>query len=60
MLGQWNAWLKNRYGTTAELAKAWKVVAAANAVNLLNNAGFTNGTASWKLEVQKVATPRPR
>jgi hypothetical protein len=56
---QWNTWLKKRYGTTAALAVAWKATAPGKAENLLGNAGFTDGTKSWKLEVQKVADATP-
>ncbi len=53
--GQWNAWLKQRYGSTDELAKGWKAVAAGKNVNVLSNANFAQAAASWKLEVQKIA-----
>jgi hypothetical protein len=47
---QWNAWLKDRYGDTAALRKAWKLGAAAGEADLIRNGDFSAGTASWGLE----------
>ena len=47
---QWSAWLKTKYGDTAGLKSAWKVVRPLGP-NLLRNADFADGTRHWKLEV---------
>lgn len=47
---QWNAWLKERHGSTSKLRAAWKATESAASKNILSNGEFTAGTKPWHLE----------
>ncbi|HMJ90816.1 MAG TPA: carbohydrate binding domain-containing protein, partial [Candidatus Acidoferrum sp.] len=47
---QWNAWLKQRHGTTAKLRLSWSAGEQALGVELLNNGDFSQQTKGWQLE----------
>jgi hypothetical protein len=47
LVKQWNAWLKGRYGTTADLAAAWSQGQSGAGKELLRNAGEA---ASWVVQ----------
>lgn len=52
---QWNAWLRQRYGTTDKLRQAWGVKEAALGAELLVNNDFARGTERWTLEQHEQA-----
>jgi hypothetical protein len=47
---QWNAWLRQRYGTTDKLRTAWGARIDPPGRELFANADFTKGTDRWNLE----------
>jgi hypothetical protein len=47
---QWNAWLAQRYRSTAALRTAWKIRSAADSPELLRNGALHDGTKDWVLE----------
>jgi hypothetical protein len=47
---QWNGWLRQRYGTTDNLRRAWGATAEPLGNNLLVNADFSRGLQGWILE----------
>lgn len=51
---QWNAWLAERYATTAQVAAAWGG-AAADGPELLANGSFSAGTTQWQMEIHAPA-----
>lgn len=46
----WNAYLKEKYGSTEELLEAWNTEAKPLGEDLLRNGRFTEGTEGWTLE----------
>lgn len=52
---KWNAWLRQRYSTTAELRSAWKTGSEPIGSNMLANADFSAGTTNWVLEAPSPA-----
>lgn len=48
----WNAFLKKRHGTNAELLRVWNAQAAPDGANLLANARFEGDKTGWNLEDQ--------
>jgi hypothetical protein len=48
--GQWNAWLRQRHGSTAALRRAWGATEEAAGAELLANGDFAHGTGHWVLE----------
>jgi hypothetical protein len=53
--GQWNAWLKKKYGTQAALMSAWKAYRLEPGAEMLVNGDFSQGLSSWVLEVHDPA-----
>ncbi|MBD5781239.1 carbohydrate binding domain-containing protein [Pelagicoccus sp. NFK12] len=47
---KWNAWLQDRYATTAELLSAWSGDSEALGLEKLANPSFDNGLANWNSE----------
>jgi hypothetical protein len=47
---QWNAWLRQRHGSTEKLRQAWGVKEEAPGAELLANADFAQGVEHWVLE----------
>ncbi|ACB77098.1 carbohydrate binding domain-containing protein [Opitutus terrae] len=47
---KWNAWLKTRYATTAELLASWGTIDQPLGANMLANGDFAAGTGSWNFE----------
>lgn len=47
---QWNAWLRERYGSTEQLAAAWRADEDAGP-ELLDNGDFSQGVAPWRMEI---------
>lgn len=47
--GQWNRWLRKRYGTTDALRAAWRGSDEPPGRELLVNADFSHGTEGWRL-----------
>ncbi|MEW6304123.1 MAG: carbohydrate binding domain-containing protein [Verrucomicrobiota bacterium] len=47
---QWNEWLRQRYGTTANLRDAWNAGAQPVGAELLQNGSFTAQMKSWTVE----------
>ncbi len=52
---RWNAWLATRYADTAALLEGWDAVDEPLGPQLLANAGFASGAASWNLEEHDTA-----
>lgn len=48
--GQWNSWLKERYGEMDKLRSAWNARETPLGDEMLANPAFAGGTASWNLE----------
>ncbi|MCC7491611.1 MAG: hypothetical protein IT204_04660 [Fimbriimonadaceae bacterium] len=53
--GQWNTWLRQRYGSTAKLAAAWDGGARPVGAELLRNPGPRGALANWELEQHEPA-----
>ena len=53
--GQWDEWLKGRYGTTERLRQAWSEGAQPLGDELLHNADFAHGQDGWTLELHQPA-----
>ena len=51
----WNAYLKQKYGSTARLLQAWNTNAKPLGANLIANGRFENGTSGWTQEQQAAA-----
>ena len=49
---KWIDWLKQRYGTTAKLAAAWRVTDEPLGETLLTNGDFAKGLDSWHFSVR--------
>ncbi len=49
----WNAWLKQKYGDTAGLKRAWSANDKPFGPNLLQNADLMRGAEHWTLEVHE-------
>ena len=47
---QWNAWLRKRYGSTADLRRAWKARSEPLGRSVVTNGDFAHGMAGWRLE----------
>src|SRR5262249_11265881 len=47
---QWNAWLRQRHGSTEKMRQAWGVKEEAPGAELLANADFAKGVEQWVLE----------
>jgi hypothetical protein len=47
---QWNAWLRQRYETSARLRQAWGVKAEPLGGEMLANSDFARGTEGWVVE----------
>ncbi|MDQ3813512.1 MAG: carbohydrate binding domain-containing protein, partial [Armatimonadota bacterium] len=52
LVTRWNAFLKQKYGSTSGLLQAWNAGATARGEEMLKNARFTEGTAGWMIERQ--------
>ena len=46
----WNAWLQDKYNSTAKLRAAWNSAPQGQTKELLRNADWSDGTAQWQLE----------
>ena len=51
---QWNAWLAERYATTAQVAAAW-AGSGSDGPELLANSSFSAGTTGWQMEISAPA-----
>ena len=55
LLAHWNTWLRNRYATTSDLLTGWNAVDEPLGAELLANADFSAGAASWNFEQHDTA-----
>ncbi len=61
LMRQWNEWLLDRYGSTEDLMRVWKVdYADGAATNLVQNGDFSNGTEGWDLSLKQGAVVKAR